>query len=78
MTAVPGLFMVPVVMSAGYLNIVDNFLPKGLYLLVTLSIVLMVLMAEVFVEAFRKWYQLYMEPSPTAEELSKDYDTIAP
>ncbi len=77
-TAVPGLFMVPVVMSAGYLNIVENFLPKGLYLLVTLSIVLMVLMAEVFVEAFRKWYQLYKEPSPAVEELDKDYDAIAP
>ncbi len=57
-TAVPGLIMVPITMSAGYLNITGNFLPKGLYLLVVLSIVLMVLMAIVFVEAFRKWYQL--------------------
>ena len=36
----------------------DNYLPKGMYLLVVLSIVLMVLMAVVFVEAFKKWYQL--------------------
>lgn len=61
-TAVPGILMVPVTMSAGYLNITDNFLPKGLYLLVTLSAVLMVLMAIVFVEAFRKWYQLQNQP----------------
>lgn len=64
-TAVPGILMVPVTMSAGYLNIVDNFLPKGLYLLVTLSAILMVLMAIVFVEAFRKWYELLHEPHTT-------------
>ncbi len=57
-TAVPGILMVPITMSAGYLNVVNNFLPKGLYLLVVLSIVLMVLMAVVFIEAFKKWYQL--------------------
>ncbi|MGC8660044.1 MAG: carbon starvation CstA family protein [Desulfomonilaceae bacterium] len=75
-TAVPGLLMIPVVMSAGYLNITNNFLPKGLYLLVTISIILMALMAEVFIEAFRKWYQLYMEPSPS-EETADDYDTVS-
>ncbi len=57
-TAVPGLLMVPITMSAGYLNITTNYLPKGLYLLAVLSAVLMVLMAVVFLEAFRKWYQL--------------------
>ncbi len=72
-TAVPGLFMIPVVMSAGYLNIVNNFLPKGLYLLVILSIVLMILMSEVFIEAFRRWYQLYKNPAPDISELKKEY-----
>nr|WP_281412938.1 carbon starvation CstA 5TM domain-containing protein [Geobacter grbiciae] len=57
-TAVPGIFMIPVTMTAGYLNITKNFLPKGLTLLVVLSVVLMVLMAIVFIEAFRKWYAL--------------------
>ncbi|HTY04686.1 MAG TPA: carbon starvation protein A [Rhodocyclaceae bacterium] len=57
-TGAPGLFMIPVVMSAGYLNIVDNFLPKGLYLLVTLAVVVMVLMVIVFIETFRRWYAL--------------------
>ncbi|MBJ6725164.1 carbon starvation CstA family protein [Geomesophilobacter sediminis] len=57
-TAVPGIFMIPVTMTAGYLNVTKNFLPKGLYLLVVLSIVLMVLMAIVFVAAFRRWYHL--------------------
>ncbi|MHC1742457.1 MAG: carbon starvation protein A [Syntrophobacteraceae bacterium] len=65
-TAVPGILMVPVTMSAGYLNVVNNFWPKGLYLLVTLSIVLMIMMALVFIESFRKWYQL-MQTVPQAE-----------
>ena len=69
-TAVPGILMVPITMSAGYLNVVDNFLPKGLYLLVVLSIVLMILMAVVFIEAFKKWYQLLhaSEATPRAAE----------
>jgi len=46
------------VMSAGYLNVKTNYLPKGLYLLVVMSIVLMVLMTIVFIEAFYKWYEL--------------------
>jgi carbon starvation protein len=69
-TAVPGLFMVPVTMTAGYLNIVDNFMPKGLWLLVTLSVILMVLMGMVFIEAFKKWYDLLSIETPSlgAEE----------
>jgi carbon starvation protein len=58
MTGIPGILMIPVTMSAGYLNVTKNFLPKGLYLLVTLSIVLMVLMTIVFVAAFVRWYKL--------------------
>jgi len=57
-TAAPGLFMVPVTFMAGVQNILYNYLPKGLWLLVAFSVVLMLLMAVVFVEAFIKWYQL--------------------
>ena len=57
-TAVPSFFMIPVVMSAGYLNVVNNYLPARDWLKVILSIVLMVLMSFVFVEAFYKWYKL--------------------
>lgn len=66
-TAVPGILMVPVTMTAGYLNVIDNFLPKKLYLLATLSVLLMVLMAIVFVDAFRKWYQLAQEQPQKAK-----------
>jgi carbon starvation protein len=57
-TAVPGLFLIPVTFSAGYLNIVNNYLPKGLYLLVFLTVILMFLTAIIFIEAFKKWYEL--------------------
>ena len=57
-TAIPGLFMIPVTFSAGYLNIVTNYLPKGLYLLVFLTAILMLLTAIIFIEAFKKWYEL--------------------
>jgi carbon starvation protein len=55
---VPGLLMIPICMWAGYLNITKNFMPKGLYLLAGMSVVLMVLMTIVFFEAFRRWYNL--------------------
>ena len=57
-TAVPALFVLPIVMWAGYLNVTSNFLPKGLYLLATMSIILMALMTIVFVAAFKRWHSL--------------------
>jgi carbon starvation protein len=57
-TAIPGIFMIPVTMTAGYLNVTKNFLPKGLHLLVALSIILMLLMVVVFIAAFIRWYRL--------------------
>lgn len=75
-TAVPGILMVPITMSAGYLNVVSNFLPKGLYLLVSLSIVLMVLMAVVFIEAFKKWYQL-LHASEQRPKVAEKYHELA-
>ncbi len=65
-TGGPGLFMIPVTMTAGYQNITRNYLPKGMYLLVVLSAVLMALMTVVFLEAFKKWYRLLREPSVAA------------
>jgi carbon starvation protein len=57
-TAAPGVFMIPVTMTAGYLNVMNNYWPKGDWLKVVLSVTLMILMALVFIEAFRKWFQL--------------------
>jgi len=67
-TAVPGIFMIPVTMSAGYLNITKNYLPKGLTLLAVMSVILMVLMTIVFVSAFLKWYELLRMKEPVADQ----------
>ncbi|HXE94946.1 MAG TPA: carbon starvation protein A [Dongiaceae bacterium] len=67
-TAIPGIFMIPVTMSAGYLNITRNYLPKRLTLLAVMSVVLMILMAIVFVSAFIKWYELLRVKEPVADQ----------
>lgn len=59
-TAIPGLFMLPVTMIAGYMNIVNNYWPKGLYLLVALSVIVMVLMAILVIEALIRWYMILL------------------
>jgi len=66
-TAGPGLFMMPICMWAGYLNITDNFLPKGLYLLASMSVILIVLMTVVFIEAFRRWHALLQFDTTVAD-----------
>ncbi|MDA8306407.1 MAG: carbon starvation protein A, partial [Deltaproteobacteria bacterium] len=68
-TAVPGILMLPVTMSAGYYLIEVN-LKLANYLLVCFAASLMILMAIVFVLAFRKWYLLGRE--------AKAVDTMMP
>jgi carbon starvation protein len=63
-TAVPGLFMAFVTIYAGYLNIVDNYLPKGLYLLAVLSIVVMALVFIVLAATIRRWVVLLNSKEP--------------
>ncbi len=57
-TAGPGLLVYPMVMWAGYMNITANFMPKQLYLLATMSVILMFLITLVFIAAFSRWYTL--------------------
>jgi carbon starvation protein len=56
--AVPGCIMAVITMWAGYENIVGNYLPKGQYLLVVLSIIIMALMVVVFIGTIRRWFEL--------------------
>jgi len=58
MTAVPGTLLAAITLWAGYDNVVGNYLPKGEYLLVSLSVMIMVLMVIVFVGTFRRWFEL--------------------
>jgi carbon starvation protein len=57
-TAIPGIFMGITTLYAGYLNITTNYMPKGLYLLVGLSAIIMVLMTILFLATFKRWYEL--------------------
>jgi len=66
-TAVPGIFMVFVTMIAGYESIVGNYLPKQLYLLTVMAIIVMALMALVIVGAIRKWYELLQVKTPVTD-----------
>ena len=67
-TAGPALFVLPIVMWAGYLNVTGNFLPKGLYLLAGMSVLLMTLMTIVFIAAFRRWNELLKTESRVTDE----------
>jgi carbon starvation protein len=70
-TAVPGILMVPVTMTAGYMLVTRVFIPGSLYLLASLAIIVMVMMAIIFVEAFRKWYQLAQQSPEELEAKAK-------
>jgi len=77
-TAVPGIFMVFVTMIAGYENIAWNYLPKHLYLLTTLAVTVMVLMAFVIVGAIRRWYELLQIKTPVIDQYGEKVLAIAP
>jgi carbon starvation protein len=66
-TAVPGIFMAFVTTVAGYQSIVDNYLPKGRYLLASMAAMVLVLMLIVFAGAFYKWYQLLHVQRPVKD-----------
>ncbi|WMW66875.1 carbon starvation protein A [Nitratidesulfovibrio liaohensis] len=69
MTAIPGLSMVVITFWAGYLNVMNNYLPKGLYLLSSLAIIVMCLMAVVIVGTVKRWMQLLaIQKTVTDEE----------
>ena len=84
-TGLPALFVLPLVMWAGYLNVTTNFLPKNLYLLASMSVILMVLMTIVFISAFRRWHELLQTDKMVTDKygdkvlaLVKDPDEMVP
>jgi len=56
--AIPGVFMALITFWAGYEQVVNMYMPKGKYLLAFLACIAMVLMFIVFVNTFKRWYQL--------------------
>jgi carbon starvation protein len=64
-------------MWAGYLNITKNFMPKGLYLLAGMSVLLMLLMTIIFIEAFRRWYSLLKIDNTVTDRYGDEVLTLA-
>lgn len=56
--AIPGVLMAIITFWAGYIQVVDIYVPKKQYTLAILACVAMLLMLFVFVGAFKKWYAL--------------------
>lgn len=67
MTAIPGIIMVFITGWAGYLQIVDTYLPKGKYLLTSLAIIILALMAVVIVGTVRRWIELLEIKTPVVD-----------
>lgn len=62
-TAIPGVFMAIITFWAGYLQVMDIYLPNNQRLLAALAVLAMALMFVVFIAAFRKWFQLLKIPA---------------
>ncbi len=68
MTAVPGTVMAVTTLYAGYLNITLNYLPKGNYLLAVLSILVMVLVVIIIIDAGRRIMELVKIENPVIDK----------
>jgi carbon starvation protein len=66
-TAVPGIFMIWVTVTATYQINMNSYLPKKEYFLSIFSFVILVLMALIFFRAFKRWMELLQ-----IKTLSKD------
>lgn len=77
-TAVPGIIMAFITMIAGYQNVTANFLPKKLYLLASLSVIIMILMVIVFIGAFKRWYDLLKVKTPVVDEYGEQVLEVVP
>jgi carbon starvation protein len=66
-TAVPMLFVTTTTLTAAVLNIVDNFLPKQMYLLVFISGMLILMVTAILIESGIVWYRLIKEYRTTGE-----------
>ena len=67
-TAGPGIVMTVITLWAGYLNIVNNFIPKQLYLLASLSAIIMALAAIVITSSLFRWRELLKIKEPMRDK----------
>ncbi len=67
-TAIPMLFVTITTLDAAVLNIVDNYIPKQMWLLVGLSVMLIVMVVAILAESFIVWIRQFNE----FKQLSKE------
>lgn len=68
-TVLPLLFLFTTAVSAGYQNLVYNYLPEKNYLLAAIAIIFFILTMIVIIDAVRTWLKLWLnqrEPAPEA------------
>ncbi|SUP42745.1 carbon starvation CstA family protein [Veillonella criceti] len=61
-TLIPCIFIAVITVMADYENIVGNYIPEGQWMLVGVSILMLILVAIVMVEAVRSWIRLAKQP----------------
>lgn len=67
-TIIPFVFVATTTIAAGYLNIVNTYLPTGKNLLATLSGIMLVLVILILISSIRKWFALLGRKNPTPEK----------
>lgn len=61
-TLIPCIFIAVITVMADYENIVGNYIPEGQWMLVGVSILMLILVAIVMIEAVRSWIRLVKQP----------------
>ncbi|WP_295238729.1 carbon starvation protein A [Veillonella sp.] len=61
-TLIPCIFIAVITVMADYENIVYNYIPEGQWMLVGVSILMLILVAIVMIEAVRSWIRLAKQP----------------
>ena len=77
-TAIPGVGLAGITMWAGYLSIMNNFLPKKLYLLSSMAVIVMTLMLIVMVGAFRRVMKLLKVQKTVSDQYGEPVLEVVP
>ena len=75
-TGVPGIFMTIITFWAGLWLIINQYLPQGKTLLVTLSVLVMLLMLFVIFGTIRRWIQLLAIHTTTKDQYGNDVKVV--
>lgn len=78
LTGIPGIFMTVITFWAGIWLICFQYMPKGHYLLVILSLLVMVMMSVVIFGTLRRWRALLSEDRHVQDEFGEDFKEIVP